>query len=171
MATLNTTSSRSGSKSKTLAPSIDLTAMVDLAFLLITFFMLTTSLSKYNALDVAKPIDSNEPQPYPASRTMTIILGSKHQAGYFLGEAGKAKVETTGISTLSKTITSYKRKVSSTQSDKSKGMIVVIKPSSHSTYKDLVDVLDEMKINGIEQYTIDDKYFQEAELAYLSKNS
>jgi biopolymer transport protein ExbD len=58
MAELNQKQPQAGKKkirSKKLAPKVDLTAMVDLAFLLITFFMLTTTLSKPYRLDVAMP--------------------------------------------------------------------------------------------------------------------
>ncbi|RZL16347.1 MAG: biopolymer transporter ExbD, partial [Pedobacter sp.] len=66
------------SQNKKMVPKVDLTAMVDLAFLLITFFMLTTSLSKPVAMDIAKPdIDPNDYQePWPASRTLTLLLGA-----------------------------------------------------------------------------------------------
>ena len=65
------------SRNKKAVPKVDLTAMVDLAFLLITFFMLTTSLSKPVAMDIAKPdepIDDSVRLQFPASRTMTILL-------------------------------------------------------------------------------------------------
>ena len=77
MATLNITQNSKAVKGSTLKklPNVDLTAMVDLAFLLITFFMLTTSLAKIKSIDIAKPVPIKEItdlQAYPASRTMTI---------------------------------------------------------------------------------------------------
>lgn len=72
MATLNVPQSGKAVKGSTRKPipGVDLTAMVDLAFLLITFFMLTTSLSKMNVMDIAKPIPVTDPgqlAPWPAS--------------------------------------------------------------------------------------------------------
>lgn len=57
MATLNESQSGKAVKGRTkkAAPKVDLTAMVDLMFLLTTFFMLTTTLSQLNAADIAKP--------------------------------------------------------------------------------------------------------------------
>ena len=85
MATLNIPQSGKaarGSARKPI-PGVDLTAMVDLAFLLITFFMLTTSLGKMSAMDLAKPdpVPKNTPlQPWPTSQTMTILLDKNHKA-------------------------------------------------------------------------------------------
>ncbi|WP_254071001.1 biopolymer transporter ExbD [Pedobacter sp. L105] len=65
------------SRNKKETPKVDLTAMVDLAFLLITFFMLTTSLAKPIAMNIVKPEESDELLDLAACKTMTIILG-KH---------------------------------------------------------------------------------------------
>lgn len=74
--------------------------MVDLAFLLITFFMLTTSLSKPVAMDIAKPIVDPETRlELPASRTMTILLGRNNQLAWYLGEPGKGLPKVEGYGT------------------------------------------------------------------------
>jgi biopolymer transport protein ExbD len=63
MAELNQKTQETGKKkirSRKMAPKVDLTAMVDLAFLLITFFMLTTTLNKPSAMDIAMPDKLNQ---------------------------------------------------------------------------------------------------------------
>src|SRR3546814_12380212 len=91
MAELNTggDSQKKGGKirSKKQGGKVDLTPMVDLAFLLITFFMLTTSLVKPFAMDIAMP-DKNKEEPEDVlqladNRTMTILLGSDNKIEYY----------------------------------------------------------------------------------------
>ena len=78
MAELNTASAAQGAggriRRKKVSTRVDLTAMVDLAFLLITFFILTTTLQKPKAMALVMPDKGpeNPTTPYPESRTLTI---------------------------------------------------------------------------------------------------
>jgi biopolymer transport protein ExbD len=156
-------------RTKKPLPSVDLTAMVDLAFLLITFFMLTTSLAKMTQLDIAKPVDGNEIfGEWPESRTMTILLGRNNQAVYFMGNAENAKMQATSLASIKIQLLANKKVVAETHDNpKEKRMLVIIKPTSTSVYKNFVDIIDEMNINGIETYAIDDKYILPKEIAFL----
>ena len=157
MAELNSTPEKSGNKtrSKKAALRVDLTAMVDLAFLLITFFMLTTTLSKPKAMELNMPVGKSE--PVPQSRTMTICLGKNNQAMYYLGTADKPLIAATltnySSSGLRKAIFDTRKYVQQTTG---KSMIVVIKPAEHSIYENLVTTLDEMTITNVQQYAIAD---------------
>ena len=168
MAELNTgDSGGKGGKvrSKKGNSKVDLTAMVDLAFLLITFFMLTTSLSKPQSMDLGLP-DKDDPKDKPKDikvdqrRTMTIIMGKDNKIKWFHGlldtpEPNGAPTDAVyGKNGLRKEI--LKRVVSVPQitGDKNKGLIVIIKPSKMSTYRNLVDVLDEMAISKVPTYAI-----------------
>src|ERR1700749_239178 len=76
-------------RSKKQSTRVDLTALVDLAFLLITFFMLTTTLNKPQAMDIAMP-DKNEKDPEDQlkiadNRTLNILLGSGNRIEYYMG--------------------------------------------------------------------------------------
>jgi biopolymer transport protein ExbD len=77
-------------RSKKQSTRVDLTAMVDLAFLLITFFMLTTTLAKPQAMDMFMPDknDKNEELDVKASRTMTVLLGSDNKIVWYMGVIG-----------------------------------------------------------------------------------
>jgi biopolymer transport protein ExbD len=76
-------------KAKKLAPHIDMTPMVDLMCLLITFFMLTTAFSKAKIMEIVLPEkikDPNaEPPKIPGSRTLNIILGPDNKIYWYPG--------------------------------------------------------------------------------------
>ena len=168
MAELNTgDSGKKGGKvrSKKSNAKVDLTAMVDLAFLLITFFMLTTSLSKPQSMDLGLP-DKDDPKDKPKDikvdqrRTMTIIMGDNDKIKWFHGlletpePNGKPTDAVYGRNGLRKEILKRVTSVPQVTGDKDKGLIVIIKPSKKSTYRNLVDVLDEMAICKVPTYAI-----------------
>jgi biopolymer transport protein ExbD len=76
-------------RAKKLPPHMDMTPMVDLMMLLITFFMLTTSMSKPKVMDITLPdkiTDPNQEAPkISASRTLNIILGPENKIYWYPG--------------------------------------------------------------------------------------
>lgn len=174
MAELNTGDSGGKGKggkvrSKKSGAKVDLTAMVDLAFLLITFFMLTTSLSKPQSMDLGLP-DKEDTGPktdikVDQKRTMTIILGDNSQLKWFHGliespePNGAPQSSTYGKEGIRKEL--LKRVVSVNEYCKTRpnykdgdGLIVIIKPTKKATYRNLVDILDEMAICKVPTYAI-----------------
>jgi biopolymer transport protein ExbD len=153
-------------RSKKASTRVDLTAMVDLAFLLITFFMLTTTLSKPKAMDLAMP-DKDEKQvdqlAVAASRSMTLLLGANNKVEWFIGEPGKSQPTTEGFGKngLRKTLIEKGKEIQQTTG---KFMVVLIKPSDKSNYKNVVDTIDEMNITGVQSYAIVDILPAELEL-------
>lgn len=159
---------KSGGKvrSKKASTRVDLTAMVDLAFLLITFFMLTTTLAKPQAMDLGMP-DKDDKQidqlPVPASRTMSVLLGNNNKLEYFVGEPGKVAptVSDYGKNGIRKALIENYKRVKAQSGGKE--MIVLIKPSDKSNYKNMVDILDELKIANVQIYAIVDIVDNEVE--------
>lgn len=155
MAELNTDAPRSGRKTrKRIAARVDLTAMVDLAFLLITFFIFTTTLNKPKVMPVAMPVDGPS-EPIAASRTLTICPGNNNKLVWYVGEAKNPLlgpyVTNYGKNGLRKAILqakNYARKASG------KFLFAIIKPADTSEYSDLVNTLDEMEINDVQSYAI-----------------
>ncbi|MDF2517638.1 MAG: hypothetical protein K0R59_2934 [Sphingobacterium sp.] len=162
MAELNQKTQESGKKkvrTRKMAPKVDLTAMVDLAFLLITFFMLTTTLNKPAAMDIAMP-DKTKGEATPQvlideNRTATLILGN----GKFMWYHGDFKkpiafsAKSSDIEkTLPQVLVQLKAKISSMPN--SKDMIVLIKPSKEARTKDVIHTIDEIKHQNITRYVI-----------------
>ena len=145
-------------RSKKASTRVDMTAMVDLAFLLITFFILATTLMKPKAMDMAMPDkdDQKTQLPVPATRTMSILLGSNNKLEWFVGEPGKTPgtVDGYGKEGLRKALSENSEKVKASHGGQP--MIVLIKPSDKSTYENLVAALDELNITKIDIHAIVD---------------
>lgn len=153
-------------RSKKGNSKVDLTAMVDLAFLLITFFMLTTTLSKPQSMDLALPDKEDDkkldkPIKVDENRTMTVLLGDDNKLVYYMGLlatpiAGPKDIAY-GKDGIRKELLKRKKSVLEYSAGIGKpknGLIVIIKPSKKSNYRNLVDILDEMAIVGVETNAI-----------------
>ena len=175
MAELNTGDSGGGKggkvRSKKQNSKVDLTAMVDLAFLLITFFMLTTSLSKPQAMRLGlpdkNPKEESKDMKVDENRTMTVMLGDNDKMYYYMGIINTPMVPKEiayGKEGIRKELLKRKKEVAAYTAAKGKpdqGMIVIIKPTKKSTYKNVVDILDEMAISAIPTYTISNDFLPE----------
>jgi biopolymer transport protein ExbD len=126
-------------RSKKASTKVDMTPMVDLAFLLITFFMLTTTFTKKHAMQITLPAKSNEKQKVKKSESITLILGEKDKV-YWYDDPKAPEVNQTDFS--AKGI----RKVLIDKNEQVDSLIVIVKPMQTSKYKNLVDVMDEIKI-------------------------
>jgi len=162
------------SRNRKAAPKVDLTAMVDLAFLLITFFMLTTSLSKPIAMDVAKP-DEGDPTVWnelPASRTMTILLAKDNKVAWYMGENGKNTPKIEDFKEIRKSLLVNAKAVASANSnDPKKSLVVIIKPTAGSSYKNFVDMIDELHVAKISTApAIDDDHITAEEQSFLKEH-
>ncbi|MBB2146010.1 biopolymer transporter ExbD [Pedobacter sp. LMG 31464] len=145
-------------RSKKQSTRVDLTAMVDLAFLLITFFMLTTSLSKPLAMDIAKPdkdVKDLNKLELKASQTMTILLGKNDKIAWYMGEAGKSTPTIEGFNDIRASLLKNKQEV---KDKMGKDIIIVVKPTDASTYENFVNIMDELNITktNINAPAIDD---------------
>jgi biopolymer transport protein ExbD len=159
-------------KGKKLSTRIDLTPMVDLGFLLITFFMFTTTLAKPKTMEINMPykdekLTDPEKNKLKASVALTVLLSKNHRVYYYEGigdDPNKAPdMKITGfkakdgirdaIIAKKKMVDGLKRSGALTAKDE---MAVLIKPDTTSTYSDLVNMLDEMNINDVKVYAIID---------------
>lgn len=142
-------------KGKKLSTRVDMTPMVDLGFLLITFFVFTTTISQPTALKLNLPKDTDKPEEQTktkASGALTVLLGKDNNVFYYEGElaADMSNFKSSNFKDIRNEIISKKR------STKPEDFMVVIKPSDESTYKNVVDMLDEMTINVVGRYALVD---------------
>jgi biopolymer transport protein ExbD len=130
---------------------VDMTPMVDLGFLLIAFFILTTQLSQPAVMDLYMPKDSTDRTKLPESKSLTILVGKNDELYYYSGTEEDA-LKNNSIKAVSyadmRTIIQQKQK----QLDND--LMVLIKPGKSSSYKHIVNILDEMLINGVKRYVL-----------------
>jgi len=138
---------------------LDMTPMVDLAFLLLTFFMLTTTFAKPHVMNLQMPVKSapNQETPLRESQAMTIILGSGHQAYYYFGLA-RPDDPSVPVPTLHTTNLGPKgiRQALLARGQRRPEPVVLLKAGPRARYSDMVDILDEMNITGQQKYALTD---------------
>jgi biopolymer transport protein ExbD len=141
-------------KAKKLSTRVDLTPMVDLGFLLITFFIFTTTMSQPTAMKLFLPkdVEEKDQNKLKASGALTIMLAKDNNVFYYEGELAPdgSNFKSSNFKDIRKIIID-KKKVTDP-----KDFMVVIKPGPESTYKNTVDMLDEMQINDVKRYAMVD---------------
>lgn len=164
---------KGGSKSKKKSTKIDMTAMVDVAFLLLTFFVLTAVIQDYSIMALTMPPKDDQLKAedlkvdVDEEKIITIILGEEDTVHYF-HRITDVEVEYTTFDPetgLSQVIQDHLRRYpklcrdekerTGQETDGCWDPIFIIKSKKKATYKNLVDVLDEMSIQGAPKYAID----------------
>ena len=143
MAELTKDTAPSGRRKRLPSPKVDLTAMVDLAFLLITFFMLTTSLSESTVMEINMPVEARS-EPVPDNRSMTVCLGSNDKIIWYMGTSDNP--QNLRVTSAPELRNVFSNQMKSVLQLTGKPLIVLIKPAESSKFKNLVDVLDELAI-------------------------
>jgi biopolymer transport protein ExbD len=177
-------------KAKKLSTRIDMTPMVDLGFLLITFFIFTTTMSSPTSLRLNMPKDTEkeeEQNKAKESGAITIMLGKGNNVYYY---EGQLKVDAAGNNFKATTMKEVRQIILNKKADvisryrrdqkcideklaeyRKKGiedkglkdaeesceqedLVVVIKPTEEATYKNTVDILDEMSICRVLKYAM-----------------
>jgi len=157
-------------KGKKLSTRVDLTPMVDLGFLLITFFIFTTTMSQPTAMKLFLPKDTEKPEDQnkiKASGALTLMLGKNDVVYYYEGELAPdaSNFKSTSFKEVRDVIINKKK------STDPKDFVVVIKPNKDATYKNTVDMLDEMLINDIKRYALVDIADVEMQLIQKTEGS
>ena len=187
-------------RAKKQSTRIDMTPMVDLAFLLLTFFVLTSTFSKPKSMELTFPVppNPNDPPPPAIKNGITVLLTKDDKIFYYEGEFRAADNETGTKTTLSEldfsqgslhkfladknkwamdeiakldekfkakqmADTTYKRMVREVKANK-QAPTILIKTDDKATYKNVIDVIDEININLIGKYVVVDILKSELDL-------
>jgi len=188
-------------RAKKQSTRIDMTPMVDLAFLLLTFFVLTSTFSKPKSMELTFPVppDDNVKIDNEVKNGITFLLTQDDRIFYYEGqfrdkpEADKPATELQELSFSQESLhkymldknkwlqeeikkvhekfekkeladTTYKRLVKTIKVDKDRAFTYLIKTDDKATYKNVIDLIDELNINLVGKYVITDIMRSEMEL-------
>jgi biopolymer transport protein ExbD len=181
-------------RAKKASTHIDMTPMVDLAFLLLTFFMLTTTFSKPKTVEINMPVKDGEPTK--VNNAVTVLLSDNDKVYWYYGEfkPGETQLIKTDFSDkgirkvfLDKNAAAYaevkrledqlakrqiadstfKRLAVEAKSQKS-ALMVLIKTDDKAKYRNVIDILDELSIASVGKYAVVDMMQDEYDLIQKS---
>ena len=149
-------------RSKKQSTRVDMTPMVDLNFLMLMFFMFTTTFSKPNVMDLGLPAKPKKNAPPPQrteidlTNSISLIIGKDNRIFYHQTDQAGLNENTLQETTydkegITKVIEQAKRRAKDV-----KKFTVIIKPTDDAVYKNFVDILDQMTITNSQQYGVTD---------------
>lgn len=187
-------------RAKKMSTRIDMTPMVDLAFLLLTFFVLTSTFNKAKTMEINFPADpKDEKERQKVNNALTFLMTKDNKVYYYEGEFypkankdGKPETQITksdfskdGIRKVlleknkptrealekledklkKKEIadTTYKR-MARDEKSKKEALTVLLKADDKATYKNMIDLIDELNITQVGKYAVVDLMPAELEL-------
>lgn len=160
-------------KAKKLSTRVDMTPLVDLGFLLITFFIFTTTMSTPSTLDLFMPKDTNKEEEMNKAKesgALTVMMSKDNHVYYYEGKLAP------DASNFLSTSFDPEKGIRKVIIDKKKNtppedLVIVIKPNEEATYKNTVDMLDEMTINEIKRFALVDISPVENELIHRTEGT
>lgn len=133
---------------------VDLTPMVDLGFLLISFFMLSTTFSQPRVANLIMPKDSNIETPIGELATLTLMPVRNNAINYYEGQQpAPGLIRHCSYAEVRAVIREKRQKVAEALGSADK-TVVIIDPGPESSYKNFMDILDEIQINDIQHYFV-----------------
>jgi len=157
-------------KAKRMSTRIDMTPLVDLGFLLITFFIFTTTMSTPSTMDLFMPKDTNKDEELNKAKqsgALTIMMGKDNHLYYYEGKLADdaSNFQSTNFKEIRDVIIKKKR------STPPEDLVIVLKPNEEATYKNTVDMLDEMTINQVKRFALVDISEVENQLVHKTEGT
>jgi biopolymer transport protein ExbD len=180
-------------RAKKQSTHIDMTPMVDLAFLLLTFFMLTTTFGKPKTMEINMPVKPPPGQEIlnEVNNAITILLSGDNKVYWYYGELKpETKLTLTDFSatgirklfldynkqavdeikTLKENALKTKMNEDTLKSrivdikGKKYALMVLVKTDDKAKYKNVIDIIDELNICLIGKYALVDLDTREYDL-------
>lgn len=141
-------------RQKRSSTHIDMTPMVDLAFLLLTFFIMTTTFKSHQIIDLIMPDNQSTKSPtlLAESKAFNLLIMNDRKLKWYMGAEDKAARALPA--TFSEGPNSIRKILMQKNKIVNDSVFVLIKPSDNSSYNDLITVFDLMTICNINSYTI-----------------
>jgi len=145
-------------------PRIDMTPMVDLGFLLLTFFVLTTTMSTPTTMpvvvpedDTTKVVDKKDEIKLPEGKVLNLLVSGKNRIFYYQGvENVELSMTTYSPNGLRPIVQDYQKKVAEKYRPEKDPLVVIVKMTKDATFKNWVDIIDEMNITNQRKYVLID---------------
>ena len=192
-------------RAKKQSTRIDMTPMVDLAFLLLTFLVLTATFSKPKSMELTFPAPPPPDQKIEeVKKGITFLLSKDNRIFYYEGQFRAVADDKGAATTLAELSfdqgslhkylldknkpmqekiialekrheakqladTTFKRMVREVKADK-ESYTYLIKTDDQATYKNVIDVIDELNINVVGKYVMVDIMKSEFDLVKAKIN-
>lgn len=168
-------------KTEKKSTRVDMTPMSDIAFLLVTFFMLTTTLAQPKTMNLFLPHDVDNPEEQnkvKESQALTIMLGEDDELFYYEGIGNNAAKDPVNLvketsyklkDGIGDVINNKKQSVL-TNSGRRDSVVIIIKPMAESTFENVVSILDDMNIYEVSKYALVDFTDNDKKLIEIKKS-
>jgi biopolymer transport protein ExbD len=155
MAFLNTTATAPKGRMLRHSLRVDMTPLVDLGFLLITFFVFTSTLSSSATTALVMPKEG-PPTNAASSNTLSLLAGGNNKVYAYIGFWQQSKVKQTSYDVhegVGAIIRAKKAQLLKAGAD-AEELFLIIKPSADASYENVVNLLDEVMVNNVKRYAI-----------------
>jgi biopolymer transport protein ExbD len=145
---------KNGNRMVKKSTRVDLTPMVDLGFLLITFFVFTTTMSTSKAMGMVTPKEGTTiNDPVCESCVITVLPTANNKIYYYEGSEKNAKYKITDYSAAGLRTLLMKKKAAAKAINRD--AVLIIKPGATSSFKNLINIIDESNICMYKIYYLD----------------
>ncbi|NTU97032.1 MAG: biopolymer transporter ExbD [Chlorobiaceae bacterium] len=153
--------------SKRIGFHLDMTPMVDVAFLLLTFFMLTTTFSKANTMEINLPPEMTEVK-VAENNVLTLRISDNESVYCSLGSEAPSRIPLyDSRDTRQLSLSGPLRSLLKQQTTQNSKLVIVVKISDKARYKHLVDIIDELNLMKIDRFSLDD--FTDQDMAEIQR--